>query len=142
MEGQMAALGVNWVGVVVATVVTFGLGALWYSPVLFAKAWMAAHGYTAEQVQAMRRTAGRAYAVTFLCWLLMATAVGILLRQISIESAVTGFKVGLLAWVGFAVPVGLSSHVFSQRRFAAFAIDAGYQLVSLLIMGLVLAALG
>lgn len=34
------ALGqINWLAVIVATIVYFALGALWYSPVAFGKPW-------------------------------------------------------------------------------------------------------
>jgi Protein of unknown function (DUF1761) len=51
--------------VVVSAAAVFGIGALWYSPVLFGKQWVAAHGLTDEKIQSMRASAGRAYAVSF-----------------------------------------------------------------------------
>src|SRR5690349_13094429 len=39
---------------IVAALAAFMLGALWYSPMLFAKAWVAAHGYTEADVKAMQ----------------------------------------------------------------------------------------
>ena len=41
----MSLAGVNVLAVLTAAALTFGLGALWYSPLLFARRWMAAHGY-------------------------------------------------------------------------------------------------
>ncbi len=135
----MAGLGINLLAVLVAAVATFALGALWYSPLLFAKAWMTAHGFTAEQLQAMQKDAPRAYTVTFLCWLVMAAAVAILAHRIGIQTALGGLKLGALCWVGFAATVGLSGHVFSDRRIGVFIIDTGYQFVSLLAMGVIIA---
>lgn len=135
----MAGLGVNVLAILVAAVATFALGALWYSPLLFAKQWVAAHGFTPEKLEAMKKGAGPAYGVTFLCWLVMAAALGVLTHRIGIHSALGGFKLGVLCWAGFAATVGLSAHVFSERKLAVFVIDAGYQLVSLLAMGIILA---
>ena len=45
--------------IVVATFSTFALGALWYSPFLFGRLWVKAHGYTPEQLVAMRAGAAR-----------------------------------------------------------------------------------
>ena len=135
----MAGLDINILAVLVAAVATFALGALWYSPLGFAKQWVAAHGYTPEQLAAMQKGAGRAYGVTFVCWLVMALALGILTHRIGVHSVPGGLKLGVLCWAGFSASVGLSAHVFSGRRPAAFVIDAGYQLVSLLVMGVILA---
>src|SRR5439155_1112369 len=72
---RMPTANVNILAVIVAAVATFVLGAVWYSPVLFAKQWMQAHGYTPEQLEAMkRRGVARAYAVSALCYLVMAYA--------------------------------------------------------------------
>ena len=54
----MSLSDVNYLAVGLATILAFALGGLWYSPVLFGKAWMAAHGYTPEQMQAMQASAG------------------------------------------------------------------------------------
>src|SRR4026209_195631 len=37
----------------VAALIAFLIGALWYSPVLFAKAWVRANGFTPEKLAAM-----------------------------------------------------------------------------------------
>ena len=42
---------VNWIAIVVAAVASFLLGGLWYSPVLFGKAWQRETGLTDEQLK-------------------------------------------------------------------------------------------
>ena len=42
-----------------AAVVAWLIGALWYSPVMFAKPWVKAHGYTPEQIAAMQVMQGK-----------------------------------------------------------------------------------
>lgn len=126
--------------VVVAAVAAFVLGALWYSPMLFGKAWVAANGLTAEKIEAMRASAPRAYAVSFLCNVVMAGALCVLLQRIGIVSWLTGAKLGGLVGVGFAATLGLTAHMFSDRKLSAWAIDAAYQLAQLVLMGAILAA--
>lgn len=43
-------LEMNWLAVAVAALVPMAIGALWYSPLLFEKAWMKASGVTREMV--------------------------------------------------------------------------------------------
>ncbi|MCH7574095.1 MAG: DUF1761 domain-containing protein [Candidatus Marinimicrobia bacterium] len=43
MEETM--ISINYLAVLVAAAIEFGLGALWFGP-LFGKPWMAAHGWT------------------------------------------------------------------------------------------------
>src|SRR2546429_1680867 len=87
----MPTANVNILAVIVAAVATFVLGAVWYSPVLFAKQWMQAHGYTPEQLEAMkRRGVARAYAVSALCYLVMAYALALLASYTQATSFVQG----------------------------------------------------
>lgn len=131
---------VNIWAVVVSAVVAFAVGALWYSPLLFAKQWMQAHGYTPEQLVAMQKQARRDYAVSFVCFLLTATVMGVLVAITHMNALIAGIKLGVLCWVGFAGTIGLTSTLYSGKPLKAFYIDGGYQLVYLIIMGAILAA--
>lgn len=135
----MQTLDINLVAVVVAGAATFALGALWYSPWLFGRIWVAALGLTPEQVAEQKKTAGPAYAVTLLCWLVMAAALAVLIQRIDITTAQGGIKLAVLCWLGFAATVGLSGHMFSGRRLGVFLVDASFQLTSLVAMGAILA---
>ena len=44
----MEILGVNLIGILVATLIGMVLGAIWYSPMLFGKQWMKSIGKTPE----------------------------------------------------------------------------------------------
>ena len=126
--------------VVVSALAVFAIGALWYSPVLFGKQWVAAHGFSEEKLQAMRASSSRAYAVAFLCYVVMAVAVSILIGRIGITMVQGGVKLGALIGLGFAATISLTANVFSDKPLAAYLIDAGYQVVYLIVMGAVLAA--
>jgi len=126
--------------IVVAAVAAFALGAVWYSPMLFGKAWVAANGLTSERIEAMRASAPRAYTVSFLCDIVMAGALCVLLHRIGIVSWLTGAKLGGLVGLGFAATIGLTANMYSDRRLSAWAIDAAYQVAYLILMGSILAA--
>jgi len=131
---------VNALAVLVAAVLTLALGAIWYSPVLFARQWMAAQGHTPEALEQMKQKGMvRAYAVSFLCYLVMAYVLALLASYTQAASFAQGLWLGFLVWLGFAATIGLTGHVFSHKPIAAWVIDAGYQLAYLLIMSVVLA---
>jgi hypothetical protein len=126
--------------VVVSALAVFAIGALWYSPVLFGKQWVAAHGFSEEKLQSMRASSGRAYAVAFLCYVVMAVAMAILIGRIGVTMVQGGVKLGALIGLGFAATISLTANVFSDKPLAAYLIDAGYQVVYLIVMGAILAA--
>jgi hypothetical protein len=70
--------------------------------------------------------------------LLIALAVGVLIGYLHLERCVQGLKLAVLLWAGFAFPLGLMANMFSDKKITVFYIDAGYQLVYLLVMGSIL----
>ena len=138
----MTILGVpiNLLAVLVAAIATFVLGGLWYSPLLFGKVWVRAHGYTPEKMEAMRAGVGRSYAVSFLCYLVMATVMALLIGATDTVTALGGVRLGAVCWLGFAATIGLTANLFSDKPLATYLLDAGYQLVYLTVMAAILAS--
>lgn len=131
---------IHWLPVVGSAVAVFAIGALWYSPMLFGRAWVKAHGHTPEKIEAMRASMGRAYGVSFVCYLVMAAAMAILIQRMDVIYVRGGVKLGALIGVGFAATIGLTANMFSEKRLATWLIDAGYQIVYLMVMGAILVA--
>lgn len=128
----------HWPVILGAAVLAWVIGALWYSPLLFAKAWVAAHGYTPEKLAVMQKHAGKAYAGSLVAFGMMAFVLHLFLNHLGASDAVAGAGWGFHAWVGFAFPIGLTAWLYSDKRVATFLIDTGYQLVYLTAMGAVL----
>jgi hypothetical protein len=130
---------VNFLAVVVSALAAFMLGALWYSPALFARQWVAAQGYTPEKLEAMKRGMAKTYSLSFLCFLVMAWVMAVLIGRLGIVDALGGVKLGGLTWLGFAATIGLTANLYSDKPLAAWIIDTGYQLVYMVVMGVILA---
>ena len=131
----MLGLSINPFAVVVSALAVFLIGALWYSPLVLGRQWVAAHGYTGEKLVEMRKSAAQSYAVSFLCYLLMGAVLSVLAGEAGVATARDGLRLGALCWVGFAATIGLTANLFSEKPLAAYLIDAGYQLVYLAVMG-------
>ena len=131
----MPQVHINYLAVFVSAAVAFAIGGLWYFPLLFAKQWVKAHGFSEERVKEMQKGAGKAYAVSLLCQLLIALAIAVLVGYLHLALCVQGLKLGLLIWAGFAFPLGLMATMFTDKKITVFLIDTGYQLVYLLVMG-------
>jgi len=124
--------------VIVAGVVAWLIGALWYSPVMFSKAWVAAHGYTEEQVKAMQVMQGKVIGLTLVALLVVAWVLCVFLQHLHADSVADGVMWAFHAWLGFALPLGFIAHLYSQKKWAAWLIDLGYQLVFFLAMGAII----
>lgn len=132
----------HWPVIIGAALLAWVIGALWYSPLLFAKAWVAAHGYTPERLAEMQKSAGKAYAGSLVAFGMVAFVLHLFLSRLGAGDAVAGAAWGFHAWVGFAFPLGLTAWLYSDKRVATFLIDTGFQLVYLTAMGAVLGRWG
>ena len=128
---------INFLAVGIAAVLAFALGALCYSPMLFAKPWMAGVGYTEERFKEMQAGMGPTYAISFLCWLVMATVLASSAPRFG-DGVGPTLHIGLMLWLGFGTTVGLTNNRFSDTPIVVWVIDAGYQVVSVAIMAVVL----
>ena len=130
---------INFAAVVAAAVAPMALGAVWYGP-LFGRLWMAAHGHTPERLEEMKQGMGKAYGVSFVCYLVMATVLAYLMIWLGAINLPAGLWLAFLCWLGFAATTGTTAFLFSDRRPAAWLIDVAYQLAYMLAMGAILGA--
>ncbi|MGE5729026.1 MAG: DUF1761 domain-containing protein [Gemmatimonas sp.] len=130
----------NWLAIILAAVVAFLIGGLWYSPLLFARQWMAAHAHSPEDVARMKVDAPRAYGISFVAFLVMAFILQMVLNHVDAHTWLSGALWAAHLWLGFAVTIGLMANVYSGKKLSVFLIDAGYQLVYFLVMGAILGA--
>jgi Protein of unknown function (DUF1761) len=130
----------NVLAIFVAAVAAFVIGGLWYSPLLFAKQWVAAHEFGPEGMEKMKADAPRAYGISFVAFLVMAAVLSIVLNHLGAHDWKSGALWGAHMWLGFALTLGLIANVYSGKKFAVFLIDTGYQLVYLTAMGAILGA--
>ncbi len=112
------------------------LGALWYSPVLFLKPWMKMTGIGEQK---MKQGMGGKIAADIVGSLLMAFVMAHMVGWAGATEVLGGLAVGFLCWIGFAAVVSISTVTYEKRPFKLFALHNGYNLASLLAMGVILA---
>lgn len=135
-------VSVNYLAVLVAGVVSMAVGFVWYSPILFAKPWMKEKGYTAEGLKKAQKEMGPMYALSFVLGLVMAYVLShvMTMAQAYFDYSMlsTGLTSAFWMWLGFVMPVQVTAQIFGEKKWKLFGIDTGYQLVSLVAMGVVL----
>lgn len=136
----MPLVDINYLAVMAATLITFALGALWYSRVLFGQRSRESPGASPGEPAPPRTGAGQTYFVSLLCHLVTAVIVAVLMSLTGFGTLSQGLLLGFLIWLGCAAPLGLTGNVASEEGIGTWFIDTGYQLVSLLIMGAILGA--
>jgi hypothetical protein len=129
---------VNYLGVLAAAVASFVLGGLWYSPVLFANAWVRESKVDVEA--AKKGNKGLMFGGVFVIALVESLVFSMFLGPHP------GWKLGLgagfaagLCWVTAAFA---TSYIFERRSVTLFLINGGYFTIQFTLMGLLLGVVG
>jgi len=132
---------VNYLAVLVAAVVIFVLGGLWYSKMLFAKRWTVLMGKSEEELKASSASANMPlmFLGAFICGLLIAWALAIIINHFPPYTALRGVEIGVVCWVGFAASTSFATALFSMQPKQLWLINSGYNLVSFVLAGVILA---
>jgi hypothetical protein len=127
----------NWLAIVVGTVVFFAIGALWYG-LLFGKAWQRETGVTqAPQGSGMIRTMGGT---------LLAELVVVLTFAHMVDFLEPNDRAKMMIAVGFGLaimtPAIAINYLHQRKSLKLFLIDASHFIVGMAAVGLVFVLLG
>lgn len=127
----------NYLAIVLAALSTFLLGGLWYSPAVFGKAWMKENGFTEESLKGgnMAKIFGLAFILALISAINLAMFMGPE-KDVSMGAAY-GFAAGF-GWVTTFVG---THYLFERKSFKLFLINAGYSIVALTVMGVIIVAM-
>ena len=129
---------VNYLAVLVAAIVAYALGSVWYSPMLFAKVWMAENVLTMEKHKVNPPAMGPLLLIAFVCALIASFAMAVLLITPQHHSLVIGLKRGFAAGVCWIATAFGSSYAFEAKTLRHWMINAGHYVVQFTLMGAVL----
>ncbi len=136
----MPAADINYLAVFVAAVISMAIGAAWYSPALFGVEWMTLSGIKEKDIEkAKEKGMGKSYLAGFIGALVMSV---VLAHFIDFTRATTfreGLSAGFWIWLGFVAPVILGTVLWEAKPTRLYIINISYWLLSLSLMGGILA---
>lgn len=137
----MQFAGLNLFAIVVAAIVSFMFGWLWYG-VLFPKAWMEAVGKTEAEIKGAMSPAP--FAISFVALLIMSWVLAGVIGHLG-PGEVT-FKNGIISaafiWLGFVATTLTVNHAFQGAKRSLTLLDGGHWLGVLLLQGAIIGLLG
>lgn len=134
----MTYFAVNWLAVIVATVVSWALGAGWY--MLLSRQWLASIGKTRDEINGKDPTP---FIWSIIVQLVMAYFLALLIPAIYGQTdAMSGLLTGLHMWIGFVITSMILNHRYQDKPWSLTLIDGGYLLGVLLVQGLVIGLFG
>lgn len=126
----------NWAAIAVAALTYFFIGAIWYSPLLFSKIWAEGHGIVVSDDD--KKKMPLIFGTTFFIGAVMAVALAVIIFVFQSTKCVSGIKVGLLCGVGLAIGPMTMNFLYHRKSFKLFLIDAGYHVISVVIMSIII----
>ncbi len=127
---------VNYIAVLVATVVAMVIGAVYYQPQVVGRAWMKTLGKTEEDFKNANQPV--LYICAAIFTLLWTTVLAAAIGWADAHSLIDGATIGFLAWIGFAIPIVGVVFMFEGRKLVSQVITGGHYLIALVVQGAIL----
>ena len=127
----------NWLAVIVAAVVYFAVGGLWFMPRVFGNIWMRAIGWEPTEED---RPSAAVYLGPLVTCLVAAIALGMFAYATGSDTFGEGIVLGLVAGIGVAGAVLAVTAYFdpkSPKPWTTFGVHAGYHLVGILVTSVI-----
>lgn len=129
---------INFLAVIVVTVISFAFGSIWYGP-LFGKKWQKELGFTDEYIK--EGNMAKIFGSSFVLILFMNFGLAFIFTFVErpefgmLDGALYGGFIGLF-FIGTSMGVNM---LYQRQSFSLWAIDSFYQIIYLTISGSILA---
>ena len=134
---------VNWLSLLLATLVPTIIGFIYYSKALFGKAWMDSIGMTEEKQKEgnMAVMMGVSLVMSFLIAFFMLNFCNGAGQEGEFDTFKHGAAHGGIISVFFVIPLFISNGLFEQKSWTNMLINGFYWLITLALMGGILDAM-
>lgn len=123
----------NWLAIVIAAVVFFGMGAVWYQPKVMGRRWMKAAGVNPSDTSPNPWI----FVGTLVAYLLMAMVLAMLSRGIGASSFGDGLVLGLFTGVVFVAAQAWVNAAYEGRSLNLVLVNGGIGVIGHVIMAVI-----
>ena len=138
MIDEIKRIQQNYLAITLAAVACFLLEAAWYS--YFIQDWLDGIGRTTASLMATGVNPALQYATALLSAAVIATAISCVTQLTGQQTALRGMRVGALLWLGCVLTTWATEYVFEVRTYKLFAINTGFWLIGMVLMGAIVGA--
>jgi hypothetical protein len=128
----------NYLAITLAAVACFLFEAAWYS--YFLQSWLQGIGRTQEWLDHTGINVGLQFATALLSEAVIASAISCVTQLTGPQTALRGMRAAALLWLGFVITTSATEYVFEVRTYKIFAINAGFWLIGMVLMGAIVGA--
>jgi hypothetical protein len=131
---------IKYAAVIVATLVHYILGGLWYSPLLFGNKFVQIINWSPEKLAEIERQSHmKELAIALVTSFVLVYILAHFVQYTKATTAMAGIQTAFWLWLGFIVTTQAATVIFEQRPLGLYLMNIGYQLVGCALAGVILA---
>lgn len=128
---------ISWIAVLLCGVATLLIGGVWYSPLLFARAWQRETGISEERLS--HGSMAQRFGLTFLIGIFAGAAFALFIgNEMTVAQATAAGACAGIAWVAAAFGI---NYLFEQRSLTLWLINGGYNALLFTAFGAIIGLL-
>lgn len=124
--------------ILIAGIVSMLIAFAWYHPRVFGSAWARMTNLSPEMVEAGKRRMPFTAPIGLLASMLVAYVMNYFGIAWGVFDVIGAIELAFWCWVGFMAPTMLGVVLWEQKSFKLYLINAGYWLVALIAMAIIL----
>ncbi len=132
---MIAFPSLNLLAVVVAAIVSFVIGGIYYAPPLFGKTYLKLIGKKQEEVMKPSN-----YAALFILTIIVSFVMAIFVGYAGAKTALDGAIIGFWVWLGFVITTVVGDDLLESKPIKLTLLSGAFFLVNSLVMGAILGA--
>ncbi len=137
---------INFIGILVASVITFISGGIWFGPKTFYPIWMKERGIASGQLTANQNKPALLFGGTLIAIFIQMITLGAIISSLQANnpdfSVASGALVGLALGVGVSMFSSLSHRLFGGENLKVWIIETANDAINYTIAGAVIAFFG
>lgn len=137
----MTEVSINWLAILYAVIASMVIGAVWYG--VFSAAWLKAVGKKKEDLKSGEMGG---YVISVITALVTAYILTHFITYMAVAfpdltGASLGASTAFWGWLGFVVPFATMATTWEGKSWNLFWLNMGHQLITLVVMGMILASM-
>jgi hypothetical protein len=131
---------IKYAAVIVAALVHYILGGLWYSPLLFGNKFLQIINWSPEKLAEIESQSHmKELAIALVTSFVLVYILAHFVQYTKATTAMAGIQTAFWLWLGFIVTTQAATVIFEQRPLGLYLMNIGYQLVGCALAGAILA---
>ena len=125
---------VNYLSILIASVFSFVVGMLWYSPALFGNLWAKLSKVDIKKSK-NKSSVGVSMLLGFISTLILASVFQYLIVLLKYSGLAAGATLGFWLWLGFLATSLLGGVLWEGKPWGLYILNSAHWLVNLLVIG-------